>query len=97
MSFFFQIFVRGVKGAIDMFRTALPNTAVEGGCSPESSSTSLKIYSEDSFSDHKFQEHLLEYSSRVSCFLLFIFYMSYIYIIIEKRMNVYSDVNIHFS
>lgn len=58
-----KIFVRGVKGAIDMFRTALPNT-IEGGSSPDSSSATLKPCSEDSMPEHRFQEHLLEYSSR---------------------------------
>lgn len=62
------MFVRGVKGAIDMFKTALPNT-VEGGCSPESSSITVKLSLDDSVPEHRFQEHVLEYSSRVRVFM----------------------------
>ncbi|XP_035209756.1 uncharacterized protein LOC118184218 isoform X2 [Stegodyphus dumicola] len=59
-----KMLVRGVKGAIDMFRTALPNSPVDIICGEETGTPSMKSTFEDASPDHRFQEHLLDYSSR---------------------------------
>ncbi|GFS72010.1 sorting nexin-19 [Nephila pilipes] len=52
-----KMLVRGVRGAIDIFRTALPNSPLDEENAP-------RIPFEDTVPDQRFQEHLLDYSSR---------------------------------
>ncbi|KAF8784504.1 Sorting nexin-19 like protein [Argiope bruennichi] len=52
-----KMLVRGVKGAFDIFRTALPN-------SPLDEENTHRLSFEDPVPDQRFQEHLLDYSSR---------------------------------
>ncbi|GFR28071.1 sorting nexin-19 [Trichonephila clavata] len=52
-----KMFVRGVKGAFDIFRTALPNSPLDEENAP-------RVSFEDTLPDQRFQEHLLDYSSR---------------------------------
>ncbi|XP_054709301.1 sorting nexin-19-like [Uloborus diversus] len=59
-----KMLVRGVKGAIDMFRTAMPNSPIEGGCSDSNLFLNSKALYEDISPDYRFQEHLLEFSSK---------------------------------
>ncbi|GIY95741.1 sorting nexin-19 [Caerostris extrusa] len=51
-----KMLVRGVKGAFDIFRTALPNSPLDEENTP-------RLSFEDTLSDYRFQEHLLDYSS----------------------------------
>ncbi|GBM33383.1 Sorting nexin-19 [Araneus ventricosus] len=52
-----KMLVRGVRGAFDMFRTALPNSPLDEENTP-------RLLFEDPVPDQRFQEHLLDYSSR---------------------------------
>ncbi|GFV12079.1 sorting nexin-19 [Trichonephila clavipes] len=52
-----KMLVRGVKGAFDIFRTALPNSPLDEENAP-------RVSFEDTLPDQRFQEHLLDYSSR---------------------------------
>lgn len=70
------MFVRGVRGAIDIFRTALPNPAVEEG---SANAAAVRPFPDESAPEHRFPEHLLEYSSRVCFYIYFWLLLFYIY------------------
>lgn len=65
--------VRGVKGAFDMIKTALPNSPLDD----ENPFPIPRSSMEDVNQIVKFQEHLLDYSSRVSNFSTFPFFSTF--------------------